>query len=222
MAEEGAPPAVPSPEEAAPAEPVPLRVARILDAATALFAEHGYDGASMRVLAARAGCSPANLYYHYRGKYELFVTLIEQAMQLHLMGLRRALELHADPVDQLRYVLTFHLRLHMERREVRLLRSDFHPLQGAELERFMAARDEYEHGVRAIAAQARDLGLASVEDPRLAVMVALTACSQVDTWYRADGELSSAELSRRIADLLLAAFGIDEARRRAPLPDPSL
>lgn len=220
MAEEEATPDALAPEEAVP-EAVPLRGARILEAATALFSEHGYEGASMRELAARAGCSPANLYYHYRGKYELFVTLIEQAMQLHLMGLRRALELHADPVDQLRYVLTFHLRLHMERREVRLLRSDFHPLQGAELERFMAARDEYEYGVRAIAAQARDLGLASVEDPRLAVMVALTACSQVDTWYRADGALSSAELSRRIADFLLAAFGIDEARRRASPADPS-
>jgi hypothetical protein len=52
-------------------------------------------------------------------------------------------------------------------------------------------------------------------------MVALTACSQVDSRYRADGDLSSADLSRRIADLLLAAFGIDEARRRSPLPDPS-
>src|SRR5207249_1659179 len=70
MAEEEA-----CPEEAVVAEAAPLRGARILEAATALFAEHGYDGASMRELAARAGCSPANLYYHYRGKYELFVTL---------------------------------------------------------------------------------------------------------------------------------------------------
>jgi AcrR family transcriptional regulator len=203
-------------------EAVPLRGARILEAATALFAEHGYEKASMRELAARAGCSPANLYYHYRGKYELFVTLIEQAMQLHLIGLHRAQELHSDPVDQLRYVLTFHLRLHMERPEVRLLRSDFHPLHGAELERFLAARDEYEQGVRAIAAHARDLGLAAVEDTRLAVLVSLTACSQVDTWYRPDGPLSSLELSRRIADFLLAGFGVDEERRRAPLADPSL
>jgi AcrR family transcriptional regulator len=182
--------------------------ADILAAAVALFGEKGYEKATMRELAARAGCSPANLYHHYKNKYDIFVTLMEQAMQLHLHGLRQARDLHADPVTQLRSVLLFHLRLHMERPEVRLLRSDFHPLRGAERDRFIARRDEYEHGVREIVARARRRGLIDVEDPKLAVMVALTACTQVDQWYRPQGELSSQEVARRIADFLLAGFGV--------------
>src|SRR5579884_701798 len=97
----------------------------------------------MRQLAARAGCSPANLYHHFTSKYELFVSIIEEAMGLHLAGLEAARRRHRDPVAQLRFVLENHLRLHMERPEVRLLRQDFHPLRGKELERFIAERDRW-------------------------------------------------------------------------------
>jgi AcrR family transcriptional regulator len=187
--------------------------ADILGAAVQLFARRGYESASMRELAALAGCSPANLYHHHRSKYDIFVQLMRRAMELHLAGLRAALEEHADPVEQLRHVLTSHLLLHMERPEVRLLRSDLHPLHGDELRQFIAQRDEYERGVRAIATRACDMGLADVEDPKLAVMAALAACTQVDRWYRPDGELSSAEVARRTADFLLAGFGVRAGRR---------
>lgn len=189
--------------------------AGILGAAVRLFGQQGYDNVSMRELAALAGCSPANLYHHYRSKYDIFVQLAGRAMDLHLAGLRAALAEHDDPVEQLRQVLTNHLRLHMERREVRLLRSDLHPLHGEERRRFIARRDEYERGVREIVARARERGLVDVEDPELAVMAALGACTQVNGWYRPDGGLPAAEVARRITDFLLAGFGVRAARRAA-------
>ena len=190
--------------------------AAILKAAVELFAEQGFEGASIRELAARAGCSPASVYHHHRNKYELFVTIIEASMMLHLAGLRAALAAHDNPVDQLRAVLTDHLRLHMERPEFRLLRNDFYPLRGEERRRFIEERDEYERGVRAIVVRAKELGLVDVEDPKLAVMVTLDGCTRVDNWYRPDGRLSSAEIARRITDFLLAGFGIRP--RSAPPP----
>lgn len=99
---------------------------------------------------------------------------------------------------------------------MRLLRSDLHPLNGEERRRFVARRDEYERGVRAIVARARERGLVEQEDPRLAVMAALGACTQVDGWYRPDGELPAAPVARRITDHLLAGFGVRPPARRAP------
>ena len=180
----------------------------ILKAAVELFAEEGFDGASMRDLAARAGCSAANVYHHHRNKYELFVTIIEASMMLHLAGLRAALAAHRDPVEQLRAAITNHLRLHMERPEFRLLRSDFHPLKGEERQRFIEERDEYERGVRAIVIRAKEMGLVDVEDPKLAVMVMLDGCSQVQNWYRPDGRLSSVEIARRVTDFFVAGLGV--------------
>jgi AcrR family transcriptional regulator len=44
---------------------------RLLDAAERLFAERGFEGTSMRVLADRAGTSVSAAHYHFGGKLEL-------------------------------------------------------------------------------------------------------------------------------------------------------
>jgi AcrR family transcriptional regulator len=179
---------------------------RILDAGVHLFGERGYDQLSMRDLAGAAGCSPANLYHHFRSKYELFFTIIEEAMLLHLAGLEEALAEHDDPVGQLRHVLETHLRLHLERPEVRLLSQDFYPLRGEERDRFAAQRDLYEHGIREIVSRAVAEGRLQVGDPKLAVMVALAGATEVERWYHPEGELSRDEVVRRIADFLMDGF----------------
>lgn len=44
---------------------------RIIEVATAHFVEQGYDGVSMREIAADCGITKAALYYHFDGKAEL-------------------------------------------------------------------------------------------------------------------------------------------------------
>lgn len=66
------------------------RRSRILDAAVEVFAEHGYDGAKMQDIAARAGVVPSVLYDHFGSKRELHITLMEiHAEQLRNRSLRR-------------------------------------------------------------------------------------------------------------------------------------
>jgi len=47
--------------------------ARILAAARELFHEHGFDGATLRAIAARAGMGTSSIYRHVRSKEELLV-----------------------------------------------------------------------------------------------------------------------------------------------------
>lgn len=183
----------------------------ILAAAIALFAAKGYSRVSIRELAGRAGCSTANLYHHFSSKYDIFVTLIEGAMDDHFAGLREALERHDDPVEQLRHVLRNHLLVHMTRPEVRLLSDDFHPITGPELERFIDERDRYERSVREIVVRGVREGVLEVADPAVAVRAAMGACNYVDRWFRRAGPLSAEQVADAIADFVLAGFG---ARRR--------
>jgi AcrR family transcriptional regulator len=55
----------------ATAKEVPRRE-RILDAAEALFAEHGYDGVTLRRIAREAGVDVALASYHFGKKLDLF------------------------------------------------------------------------------------------------------------------------------------------------------
>ncbi|MET0448319.1 MAG: helix-turn-helix domain-containing protein [Aeromicrobium sp.] len=50
---------------------------QILDAAAGLFAEHGYAGTSTRAIAERVGIRQASLYYHFAGKDEILLELLE-------------------------------------------------------------------------------------------------------------------------------------------------
>lgn len=54
---------------------------RILASARALFAERGYAGTSMRDIAESLGFTKAALYYHFPGKAEILVALVEPTLQ---------------------------------------------------------------------------------------------------------------------------------------------
>lgn len=64
---------------------------RLLDAAEALFLQHGYDGTSSRTITAAADANLAAVNYHFGGKEGLF----------HAMLARRLDPLHAERLAQL-------------------------------------------------------------------------------------------------------------------------
>jgi len=69
----------------------------ILDAAEAVFARHGYDGASLRAIAGRAGVNQPLIHYHFDSKDGLFRAVfrrragaINRQREIRLEALRRA------------------------------------------------------------------------------------------------------------------------------------
>lgn len=62
---------------------------RILDAATALFAERGYESTGMRELAAAVDMSPPALYHYFESKEQLMDALIEDSLRGPEGGIRR-------------------------------------------------------------------------------------------------------------------------------------
>ena len=57
---------------------------RLLDAAEELFCEHGFEGASVRDIAATAGCNVASVNYYFGGKEKLY----HDVWRRHLLGMR--------------------------------------------------------------------------------------------------------------------------------------
>ncbi|MDH2412999.1 TetR family transcriptional regulator [Nocardioides sp. CER19] len=54
---------------------------RLLDAAAAVAAESGYEGASISRICARAGLPPSSLYWHFKGKDDLLAGVVEHSFQ---------------------------------------------------------------------------------------------------------------------------------------------
>jgi len=72
---------------------------RILDAAEALFARHGYDGVTMRQIAQGAQVDVALANYHFGKKLDLFHAVFERRAEI-LSSSRRKLLMSAKGTDQ--------------------------------------------------------------------------------------------------------------------------
>jgi len=74
--------------------------ASILREAGALFVELGYDGFSMRKVAARIGYSVTTIYHHFKDKDALLMALLGEAFCSFGQSLDAAGERESDPVER--------------------------------------------------------------------------------------------------------------------------
>ena len=77
----------------------------ILDRSAELFAEHGYDRASMSKIAEACGVSKANLYHYYKDKEELLFDVIRFHLEELLDVVEAADKSDLSPADRLKELI---------------------------------------------------------------------------------------------------------------------
>lgn len=86
----------------------------ILRAAVEVMGEDGYEGASIRDMAARAGVSVAALYYHFPSKLDLLREFLDEAWNVTLARLDRRLEAAGtDPTARLDAIVATLIASHL-------------------------------------------------------------------------------------------------------------
>lgn len=88
--------------------------ARILQQSLPLFAESGFDGVSMRQVAAATGLTTAALYYHFPDKEQLYLAVVEDCFAQQVNPLLPAAgQREGDPWLQLEAFVTAFMELLM-------------------------------------------------------------------------------------------------------------
>jgi AcrR family transcriptional regulator len=75
---------------------------QLIEVATRLFAEHGYEGTSIEAVLSAAGVSRGALYHHFAGKEALFEAVVSAVSAQVTADLQEVISGCADPVDALR------------------------------------------------------------------------------------------------------------------------
>ncbi|MFO7786085.1 MAG: TetR/AcrR family transcriptional regulator [Thermodesulfobacteriota bacterium] len=78
---------------------------RLLEAATALFAERGYAGTSVQGIVVRAGVSKPVLYYYFKSKAGIFRAILDRAAQMQEDLLAEIMETPGTALD--RFILIY-------------------------------------------------------------------------------------------------------------------
>src|SRR3974390_1480589 len=85
------------------------RFSEILDFATEVFAEKGYEGASMRDLSRVSGMSLAGLYYYFDCKEKLLYVIQKHTFTTIMERLRARLATSEDPEERIRIFVQNHV-----------------------------------------------------------------------------------------------------------------
>ena len=161
------------------------RLPQILDAAAALFAQRGFEAASVRDIVKSVGMLPGSLYFHFASKEALLVAVYGEGVRRISEAVDAALGEHDDAWERLEAAAAAHLEALVDcsayaKVVVSVQPSDV-PAVAREL---VALRDGYESRFRDL------IGALPLppRTPRATLrMLLMGALNWAPTWYREDG-----------------------------------
>lgn len=174
--------------EAAPAEVAKRRErpgkAAIMRAAISVMGEDGYEGASMRDMAARAGVTVAALYYHFPSKLDLLREFLDESWDVVNARVDRRLASAAqNPVAQLdEFVATLiasYLHDEFAQMASNVGLREYTRLDGPERAAIEAKREQLLDRVAAIIEAGRDDGSFRPTEPRETARAVIILCSSL-------------------------------------------
>lgn len=172
------------------------KAAAVLAAAGQVFAQRGYEGATMLDVAQAAGFSKAGVYHYYASKEHLLHGLLKESLEQVVADLTTADPGEkADAADRLATLVDAYVRSFSSRLRVvtpLLLRLDL-------------LRPEWRAEVKALERQIVDRftdaagAVGYPVSPRAAAFLVLGAANWTYYWYDPDGDLSVEDLARGAA-----------------------
>jgi TetR/AcrR family transcriptional regulator, cholesterol catabolism regulator len=191
------------------------RMGEILDHATAVFCEKGYEGASMRDLSRASGMSLAGLYYYFESKERLLYLIQKHTFTTILEKLKQRLQGVTDPEQRIRIFILNHLEYFMaNQRGLKVLSHEDEALKNGLGSEIAGIKREYYHLCLGLMedlrrAQGRDF------NARTAVMSLFGMINWIYTWYNPRVDGNAEDLARQMGDIVLNGItcGKKAARR---------
>lgn len=184
------------------------RLSEILDFATEIFAEKGYEGASIRDLSRLSGISLAGLYYYFDSKEKLLYYIQKHTFTTILDRLRDRFGREADPEKRLRIFVYNHVQYALEHpnamkvlsHEDDVLRNGYSAeLSAIKREYYQICFDLVDSVLRTSSATRSPRYPAG----RTAVMSLFGAINWLYTWHNPKSDPGAEVLAQQISDLFL-------------------
>jgi AcrR family transcriptional regulator len=188
---------------------VARRADEIVDIASRLFYERGYQSVSTRALAQAAGIQGGSLYHHFSSKEEILYRIVQYGSGEFFAGLLPHLE--ADGVgyrERLdRFVRAYITDAQPRRYAIAVLFRDMAHLSPDHFVELQAVRRHFQQAVQRFLADGVAAGEFRVPDAKLAGIAILDLLKGVDAWMREPGRLSRRQVADTYAVLVLQLMG---------------
>jgi AcrR family transcriptional regulator len=187
----------------------PYDIDSLTDVALAVFAERGYDGASMDDVARAAGITKASIYHHVAGKEALLERGLNRALDALFAILEEPEAAAGDAATRLRFIIRRVAETTLTLLpELTVL---FRVRGGSDVQRAaLDRRRAFDRHVADLIATAQGEGTVRADiDARTLVRLMFGMSNSVVEWYRPGGAIAPAQLVEML--LALAFAGISPA-----------
>lgn len=160
------------------------KLVHLLTCAARVFAEHGYEKASMRQVAQVAGFSLAGLYHYVRSKEELLFFIQYHTFGVLSGALQRVLNRQAAPVQHLEQMVANHVRYLVEHLpELKVCTTELESLQGAFYQQVLGRRQKYFELTRQILKRLREQDGGARVETNLATLYLFGMLNWIVMWF---------------------------------------
>ena len=176
----------------------------LVQAATRLFRQRGYERTTVRELAKAVGILPGSIFHHFRSKDEILQTVMREGITLTLARMRAALEHANTPEARLRALIYWELwALNGETGEAMVsLIHEWRSLSPEGQDAILALRDIYEKQWLDVLGEAREGGLTDTDSFILRRLLA-GALNWTVNWFKPEGgEMSIEDLTDEVLHLV--------------------
>ena len=181
----------------------PYDIDSLTDVALRVFAERGYDGASMDDVARAAGISKASIYHHVESKEALLARGLERALDALFAVLSEPAADRGPAVKRLAFIVrrAVEITLALLPELSVLFRLRANSLAAREA---IARRRSFDRVIAELIAQAQAEGDVRTDiDPAVAARLVFGMSNSVAEWYRPDGGLNAGEVACAVETLAL-------------------
>lgn len=180
----------------------------VLEHATRLFAERGFNGTSLQDVATSMGLKRPALYYYFKSKEELLDRLIDRAVTEPASSLRAiAAQVDLDPAERLQAIARGIATFTLTNTDLFLLlvksESELSP---PTRKRFDESRREATEIVTAVIEEGIATGAFRTVDARIAAFTVYGIANWAAWWYRPDGHDSMESVADQLADIAVAGL----------------
>lgn len=182
------------------------KIERILDEASALFAERGYQATRMEDIAAGLGLQKGSLYYYFPSKESLLAALVESRVGFATDELRAIVARDEPAISRVRAGIAAHLAVFQEHASLYTIFNSerLHDINREVAKKVDDLGREYEDLWAVLLGEGIERGeLRPDLDVPVTVKAILGACNLTLTWFRPGGRLGIEEVARSFADVFL-------------------
>jgi len=180
------------------------KLQHILRTSAQVFAQNGFEGASMRDISRATGVSLAGLYYYFENKQHLLYLIQSTTFTFVLESLRSRLQSVHEPTERLRLLILNHIEYFLSHpNEMKVLSHEEDALGEPYSDKVQAIKRRYYALAREIFDSIAAEGLAPGIHPRVAVLSLFGMMNWTYKWHKPGVDPDAAELTAAIVGLFL-------------------